>query len=270
MPPSIRRFRLAKLAVAALPAAAFAAAAPSAGAVTLECGQTITKDTTLTADVSNCPGVGIRIGADDITLDLNGHTVSAAERRNPTAHGIFNSGHDDVSIVGGTVRGFGAYGVRLARADRNVVQDMTLDANFTGIGLVESDRGLIRRLTITGAKFVGVNLTGGSSNRVRENQITGGNGAGIFIQNSQNEPGRDHRITSNQLDGNGIVVQAGPTGVRLTSNTVRRALSDGIASYDPSTIFLGNVATENHGRGIYTPNGWIDRGGNQEPGNGLQ
>ena len=41
------------------------------------CGQVITEDTTLENDLS-CPGDGIVIGADGITLDLNGHTVSSA------------------------------------------------------------------------------------------------------------------------------------------------------------------------------------------------
>ena len=40
------------------------------------CGQTITADTTLNSDLTNCTGPGITIGADDITLDLNGHTIT--------------------------------------------------------------------------------------------------------------------------------------------------------------------------------------------------
>ena len=37
--------------------------------------RTITKDTKLANNLTNCLGNGIVIGADDITLDLNGHTV---------------------------------------------------------------------------------------------------------------------------------------------------------------------------------------------------
>ena len=39
------------------------------------CGDTITTDTTLDSDLANCPNNGIVIGADNITLDLNGHTI---------------------------------------------------------------------------------------------------------------------------------------------------------------------------------------------------
>lgn len=253
----------------AIPAAlcALAIAAPSASA--LSCGATITKDTTLTGDVTNCPGVGLRIGADDITLDLGGHTVAAAAKRNPTAHGIFNKGHKNVTIRGGTVRGFGAYGVRLAQADRNLVENMNLVENFTGIGLVESDRGTVRKLEISGAKFVGINLSGGALNTASDNHIVNGNGAGISIQSSTNEPARRHRILNNRLEGNGIVVQAGPQGIRLIGNTITGAPNDGIAVFEPSTVLQGNTATGNHGRGIFTPNGLVDGGGNQASANGL-
>jgi hypothetical protein len=39
------------------------------------CGDTITTDPTPDSDLVNCPNNGIMIGADNITLDLNGHTI---------------------------------------------------------------------------------------------------------------------------------------------------------------------------------------------------
>ena len=41
----------------------------------VSCGDTITADTTLDSDLIDCPNNGIVIGADDITLDLNGHRI---------------------------------------------------------------------------------------------------------------------------------------------------------------------------------------------------
>ena len=41
----------------------------------VSCGDTITADTTLDNDLVDCPNNGIVIGADDVTLDLNGHTI---------------------------------------------------------------------------------------------------------------------------------------------------------------------------------------------------
>ena len=96
------------LCAGAVAAAFLAVAVPQADAQNLSCGSTITKSTKLTKDITGCPGAGLKIGADGITLDLDGHKVSAAAKRKPKAHGILNEGHDRVTICGGTVRGFGA------------------------------------------------------------------------------------------------------------------------------------------------------------------
>ena len=56
----------------------WAAALASSGAEAasnVSCGDTITTDTTLHKDLVNCPNNGIVIGADNVTLDLNGHTI---------------------------------------------------------------------------------------------------------------------------------------------------------------------------------------------------
>jgi Right handed beta helix region len=264
--PSIRRGALALAAAASLAAIA----APQAGAKQLACGATITKDTKLTQDLTNCPGVGIRIGADDITLDLNGHTVAAAAKRNPKAHGILNKGHDRVTIKGGTVKGFGAYGVRLADAKRNVVRDMQMIGNFTGIGLVESSNNLVTKSQMSGSRFVGVNLTGGAHNRVVANAITASVGLGVLVQTSVNDHGSDNRILDNVIEGNGIQVNPGQASAQIAGNTIRHAGFAGIAAFEPSTIIERNTSSDNRGLGILAPNGAVDRGGNGATGNGQQ
>jgi parallel beta-helix repeat protein len=249
-------------------AVTLAVAAP-ANAAQLQCGSTITKSTTLTKDITNCPGVGLRIGADDITLDLNGHTVAAVAKRNPKAHGILNEGYDRVTIKGGEVRGFGAYGVRLSHADRNVVTAMRMTANWTGIGLFESDRGRVTGNTMTGSKFVGANLTGGKRNLIGANTIADSRGAGVFIHSSSDEPGRRHVVHANQLDGNGIEILAGPTRTRVIANQISGAHGDGISAFESSTFLSRNAVTGNLLQGIYAPNGAVDGGGNTAADNAL-
>ena len=61
------------LAITALVGAIFALAPGAAQAADPACGDTITTDTTLHADLVNCPGDGLVIGANNITLNLNGH-----------------------------------------------------------------------------------------------------------------------------------------------------------------------------------------------------
>src|SRR3954447_13954121 len=70
----------------------------------LHCGATITADTRLTSDLTNCSSVGLIIGADDVTLDLGGHTVTGDGVSD--VEGVRTIGHDNVVIENGSVRNF--------------------------------------------------------------------------------------------------------------------------------------------------------------------
>ena len=47
---------------------------------TVHCGQTLTQSVKLANDLTNCPAPGLAIGADAITVDLNGHTTTGPSR----------------------------------------------------------------------------------------------------------------------------------------------------------------------------------------------
>src|SRR2546423_11409696 len=55
------------------------------------CGSTLTTNTTLTADLV-CAGDGLIIGADGITLNLGGHTITRTPRGNGINDGFGGSG----------------------------------------------------------------------------------------------------------------------------------------------------------------------------------
>ena len=48
---------------------------------TLQCGQTVTHSVKLNADLTDCPDNGLVIGANDVTVDLNGHTIDGVPLR---------------------------------------------------------------------------------------------------------------------------------------------------------------------------------------------
>ena len=52
------------------------AGARGAGAPAVTCGATLTTSTTLSADLVDCPGTALVVGADGITVNLAGHTIS--------------------------------------------------------------------------------------------------------------------------------------------------------------------------------------------------
>ena len=113
----------------AFPLASAAGGGASAQTAPLSCGDTITVDTTLDRDLSNCPNNGIVIGADGITVDLGGHTISGdgkpvrrCPRRQPCDFGVFNDRHDGVTVRNGSLRGF-AVGVLIGGVRSNRPED---------------------------------------------------------------------------------------------------------------------------------------------------
>jgi hypothetical protein len=164
----------------ALPALAaavlvFTAQHPAHG---LSCGSVITEDTVLDQDLTDCPGDGIIIGANGVTLRLHGHTIDG----NGSGLGIFPFQVLDITIKGpGTIRDFGV-GIWVGDVDRIQISDVTLATN--GIG-ISSGAGL-RGLTVLRSKLIEneIGLTvRGPEVKIKDNEfidnrigITGGRG----------------------------------------------------------------------------------------------
>jgi parallel beta-helix repeat protein len=206
--------RLATLIVAAGVALGLAACQPSG-----DCGRILTRDTTLQADVLNCPGDGLVIGADGIVLRLNGHTVDGTEAAGSA--GIRLAGHDDVVIEGpGRVTGF-ADGVHVANGLRNRVRDLTSTGNGFGIHLVDADGNRLVR------------------NDASENRGSGADPppgipwGGIILERSD----------GNLVEGNELSQNAGGPGVALLHSSANRVLRNVPAGSDNPNILL----SESHG-----------------------
>jgi large repetitive protein len=130
---------------------AVAAGASMAQTGGLSCGDTITADTTLQADLTGCRSNGLVIGADNITLDLNGHTVSgddeqfkACPEREFCDFGVLNDGHDGVTVRNGSVGRFDS-GVLVGRARENRMLNISSSHNtFFGFVVFRSAQILVR------------------------------------------------------------------------------------------------------------------------------
>ena len=180
--------RLRLLSVVALLAlsgvTAAAGQSPPAG---LKCGDTITADTTLDRDLTGCPSNGIIIGADDITLDLNGHTISGdgkpvrrCPRRQPCDMGAFNDRHDGVTVRNGSLRGFGV-GVLIGGVRDNRLVGLSSSHNqYFGFVIADSARSVIRDSSAT------------------DNPRPDGDGLGVFMSH-------DLRIVNNSFRRNGQI-----------------------------------------------------------------
>jgi parallel beta-helix repeat protein len=216
--------RLATLVVVAGVALMLAACQPSG-----DCGRVLTSDTTLQADVLNCPADGLVIGADGIVVRLNGHIVDGTGAAGSA--GIRLAGHDDVLIEGpGRITGF-ADGVHVENGLRNRVRDLTSTGNGFGIHLIDADANRVL------------------GNDARDNLGSGANPplgiprAGILLERSD----------GNLVEGNELFQNAGGPGVALVGSSSNRVLANVARNSDNPDIWLReshrNVVAGNHSTG---------------------
>jgi parallel beta-helix repeat protein len=229
-------------ATVALAVAAAGTVAGPAGAQAVGCGSVLTSDTTLSADIVDCSGDGLVIGASGITVDLDGHTVAATRNQGgaPDGVGIDDSaGFDDVTVRNGTVEGFGQAAVRLTNADGARVE----------------------QLDTAGSLEAGVVVEGGSGNAVRGNDLRFPGQFGIVVRGDADQTAIDRNRIENPGTA-GIVLEAGcVTGTTINANTVTGALNDerdggGIIvgrreAPVSGTRVTGNDVSRNYDRGIF-------------------
>jgi parallel beta-helix repeat protein len=282
----------------ALAAVALAVAArPAQARVT--CGQVITQDTKLDADL-DCsePGTILTIGASNITLDLGGHTI----RGGTVFAGILNEGHDHVTIENGVIAVIG--GALLFRnASHNVVHDVGADGEQISSALYgdsdhnafrdgrlgsgifidrQADHNLIKDQLVAGRDVITV---AGSRNRIVGNDIhVAGQGivlvgdrnivsrntlrqdlaAGIQVEGDRNVVRRNRALEN---FGDGIAVLPSASGTRVYRNRAEGNRDDGIDVANSNTRLVKNTANDNGDLGIEAVPGVFARG-NSARGNG--
>jgi parallel beta-helix repeat protein len=126
------------------------------------CGDVLTQDTTLTADL-DCDDTALVIGAPGITLDLAGHRVIAND-----AVVILNEGHDDVTIRNGAVLST-SDSIRLVGVSGNVLRDLRFDGLIKGVTLEDSrDNRIVSNLF----RSLPLVVQGSDRNVIAHNTIT--------------------------------------------------------------------------------------------------
>jgi parallel beta-helix repeat protein len=201
----------------------------------VSCGQTIVSDTKLDRDLIDCPGNGIVIGADNIELDLNGHTIDGdgvlgCADFYACDYGVDNTaGHHGVTIEDGSIREFataifvlGATDNRLralslsdnvlggllligctgSRIERNSISQNGLTTDQAGLIVFDSTNLRIEKNSINANGDIGMFLIGLESNLIERNSVSGNPEAGVVLEGSGNELSRN-RVFEN---GDNIVI----------------------------------------------------------------
>lgn len=263
--------RVGSVAATLVTVLAWSSGAPRASHV--NCGDLLIQDVKLDSDLTDCAGSGLVIGADNITVDLNGHTVDGVGSGN----GIDNSGgYDRVTIKNGTVREF-AVGVGLSGANDNRMSQLAVTDNGAGIDLNDSDRNVIERsITSFSSSVFGAGiflLNDSDQNLVSKNDVLNNPLYGILVDDRSDnnvieknhvrntqfgggivlDDANHNRVENNDVSGNGSL---GGIVVSGSGNVVSR--NELTANFDGIRVFSGaadtlverNFAHENTDDGI--------------------
>ena len=216
------------------------------------CGDVITQDTTLTADLY-CPGSdGLVIGASYVTLDLAGHTLRGDGNGTGVIKRHLDDFFHDITIENGVVRNFAS-----------------------GISLGGFFDYFIENMKVTNNVEIGIGLSGDSVS-VSDSTVAFNGGSGITtVQGILDTPSgiySNDRVFHN--GGDGIYTSESPSyfnGNRVTDNAGDGTFNlDDAWSFAPFYHYKNNTADRNGGVGITlsileggTPQSVDDQGGNE-------
>jgi hypothetical protein len=172
------------------------------------CGSTITSDVELTADIT-CEGDGIRVGGDNLTVNLNGFTLRGSGVDTNTT-GIIVDGASGVIIKGpGMVTGFGT-GVAYTDASGGAMRDVYVGTNDIGV-LLDSTTGTHITHDYIADSSIGV------FNRASDNTVV------EEVQMSSNDEGiRLEKSTGVDIDFN--IIMDGLTAIYLDQESIDNAI----------------------------------------------
>jgi parallel beta-helix repeat protein len=171
-------------------------------------------------------GIAILINVNNVIIDLNGYKLQGlAAGPGTQAAGIGSTGHRNITIRNGTVRGF-IFGIVLLNGGGNVVEDMRIDFNTaTGISVTGAGN-IIRNNTIvsTGGSSltannapVGISIDG-SLHRVINNDVleTLPTGTGFAVGINVGSPGEGLVLENNRLSNSTLPQGEGQSrGIQL-------------------------------------------------------
>jgi parallel beta-helix repeat protein len=227
----------------------------------VRCGQTLTASIRLARSLVGCPGNGLVIGADNITVDLAGHSISGVNAAG--SEGIADDGHRGVRIQNGTIANFFLNGVGLRGAPRSVVRNVTIRTigaggveNETSAGVLVKDSpntvvtASTVRNDVVAFQSDGVDVLSSAGTTVSGNRVADNAWNGMFVLDS---PGS--RVIGNALDGNqnqGIEVNLGSDGTLLAGNHAGNNVSNGLVVGAISGARIeGNTLTGNGESGLF-------------------
>jgi hypothetical protein len=239
--------------------AVLALAAPS-GASALSCGDTVTSNVKLTADLDCSASAtnGLIVGKSGITINLNNHTITGP---GGTAYdGIDNEdGFDKITLKNGTINDY-EYDVLFEYTTGSKIEGITagfdgLPGSYSGISFWYSQNGSITKSVVSNSNSEGFYLYENNNVNLSRSKSVSPLPSADGVYDYYSLSSVDH-VKAN--GGHyGFYIENPFVGYELTDNTANDNVVDGFYIYDnyPSNLYqanlTGNVANGNGDYGFY-------------------
>ncbi len=180
----------------------------------LSCGQVIKQSVKLTANL-DCKTDGLIVGADDITIDLNGFTLTGPGDKSSKV-GVMFADNDGVTVQGpGTIENFQA-GALFSGGENNKISKVTFMNNEIAIFETGAKNTAIEDNSIFD-NSIGVAAHSSEGSTLSTNLFKANDLAGVTLVNSAN-----NELSANTIQGsvNGIFLDGQSTKNIIDSNSV--------------------------------------------------
>jgi hypothetical protein len=189
-------------------------AATDIPAKSLSCGEVIKESVKLSTNLV-CTGDGLIIGADGITVDLNGHSLEGPGPKSSKI-GVMLATSSGVTLKGpGTISGYQA-GTLDTGGQGNTITGINYDDNQIAIFLTGAKDTDIERNMLTG-NDIGMASHSASTTTFAKNMLDDNALAGVTLVNTA-----DNKVDTNIIEGsnNGVFADSQSTGNKITTNTI--------------------------------------------------
>jgi parallel beta-helix repeat protein len=226
-------------------------------AISPSCGQVITQNVVLTSNLNCADSDGLIVGASDIVIDLNGHTISGpdvdSQEKTSSKVGIMIPNMNNVVVQDGTIQGFQAgvlmTGSQNVELKSIVSKNNQIGAFSTGASIVNAHLSILMNNEIGFAghstqqptlenniiyqnTLAGITLVNTDNGVITLNSITE-SGNGLYVDNQSNDNNVNfNNVLLNKVDLN----NANGLPVNTNANTYDQ---NNCMTSNPSGICIG-------------------------------
>ncbi|MCD4760041.1 right-handed parallel beta-helix repeat-containing protein [archaeon] len=215
------------------------------------CGSHITESVTLTEDILDCSGdyqgIALKIIADDIVLDCNGHSIEGVDTY--SMYGVFIDGRENVIVKNCNIHNFGE-GIRIHGGSNNSLIGNNIEGGlWFGIRIPwGSTNNIVTNNTITNIQDNGITMDHGSENNFINSNWISACSTGIWLESNAPNNIVSYNFISNIIN-HGILIKNSPSN-EIFGNTINNGMINGIWALDSSNLDLKNNLITNSGGGI--------------------